>query len=48
MGMSMPLPKEAKDALEQTKEMADDIKAIRVALERLVELEEARAAKEQG
>lgn len=41
--MQMPLPKEAKEALEKTASMADDIKAIRSALETLVELERARA-----
>lgn len=46
--VNMPLPKEAKEALTKTATMADDLTAIRGCLERLLELEEKRAAQEQG
>ena len=42
--VNMPLPKEAKEALQKTATMAEDISAIRSALERLVEIEEKREA----
>ncbi|UOW93137.1 hypothetical protein SEA_NOSHOW_70 [Mycobacterium phage NoShow] len=45
--MQMPLPKEAKDALAKTGDMADDIKAIRTSLERLVQIEEEKRAAQE-
>lgn len=38
--MGMALPKEVGKALEQTSSMADDLKAIKALIQRLVELEE--------
>jgi vacuolar-type H+-ATPase subunit D/Vma8 len=40
--MGMALPKEVTLALKQTQDMAEDIKAMRKLLERLVELEEVK------
>lgn len=43
MGLTIPMPPEAKAALGKVDKLADDITAIRSLLERLVELEEQQA-----
>jgi hypothetical protein len=43
MGLTIPMPPEAKAALGRVDKLAEDITAIRALLERLVEIEEARS-----